>query len=73
MTEPKAVTGEGNAPRGTVNTELLEALKGLQNKVREYRLLDVKKRYSLCVADAVAGTAIHNAQDYAAISKEIGL
>jgi len=41
--------------------ELLEALKTLVNEIHKYKLLDVKKRFSLCSADAQAGTAIHKA------------
>lgn len=43
--------------------ELLAALKRLQSVVRdEYHLLDIKKRASLCLADAQAGTAIAKAE-----------
>lgn len=42
--------------------ELLEALKALRAAVIEYQLLDVRKRFSLCVADAVAGKAITKAE-----------
>lgn len=38
--------------------ELLAALVDLQNAVREYKLLDIKKRFSLCTADAQANAAI---------------
>jgi len=41
---------------------LLEAVRLMQAAVREYRLLDVKKRFSLCVADAAACTAIAKAE-----------
>src|SRR5580704_13031129 len=42
--------------------DLLEALKLLQNAIHEARLLDVKKRFSLCNADAAAGKAIAKAE-----------
>ena len=41
--------------------ELLNALVDLQNAVREYRLLDAKKRWRLCTAEAQATTAIYKA------------
>lgn len=41
---------------------LLNALKDLQKAVREHNLLDIKKRFSLCAADAQANTAIIKAQ-----------
>ena len=44
--------------------ELVEALKRLQSVVRdEYHLLDIRKRPSLCLADAQAGTAIAKANE----------
>ena len=42
--------------------ELLNALKDLQKAIREYGLLDIKKRFSLCVADAQANTTIAKVQ-----------
>ena len=42
--------------------ELLAALKELRSEVHNHHLLDVKKRFLLCTADAQAGTAIHNAE-----------
>lgn len=42
--------------------DMLKALEGLQKAIRDAGLLDVKKQYSLCVADAVACTAIHKAR-----------
>ena len=42
--------------------DLLAALKDLQREVHDYRLLDVRKRFSLCTADAQAGTAIAKAE-----------
>jgi hypothetical protein len=41
--------------------ELLEACKEIQTIIRELRLLDVTKRFSLCVADAAMGKAIAKA------------
>ena len=41
--------------------DLLVALKDLQEAVREHGLLNVKKRFSLCAADAQANTAIAKA------------
>ena len=41
--------------------DLLEACKLLQAALTEYHLRDVKKRYSLCVADAAASKAIARA------------
>jgi hypothetical protein len=42
--------------------ELLEACKLLQDALTEYKLRDIKKRYSLCVADACASKAIAKAE-----------
>lgn len=42
--------------------ELLEAVKLLQAALSEYRLLDVRKRFSLSVAHAAAGAAIAKAE-----------
>lgn len=42
--------------------ELLEALKLLQGSLTEHHLRDVKKRFSLCVADAAASKAIARAE-----------
>lgn len=43
--------------------DLLAALKNLQRVIRdEYHLLDIKKRPSLCLADAQAGSAIAQAE-----------
>ena len=41
---------------------LLEACKDMQAALTEYHLRDVKKRYSLCVADAAVGRAIASAE-----------
>ena len=46
----------------TAAPDMLEALKLLQAALTEYRLRDVKKRYSLCVADAAASKAIAKAE-----------
>lgn len=45
--------------------ELLAALMALQKQLHEHVKLDVKKHYSLLVADAAASTAIHNAVAHA--------
>lgn len=42
--------------------DLLEAVKLLQAALTQYHLRDVRKRYSLCVADAVATTAVAKAE-----------
>ena len=41
--------------------ELLEALQFLQKAIHAARLLDVKKRFDLCLADSAASKAIYNA------------
>jgi hypothetical protein len=41
--------------------ELIEALHSLQKAIREAHLLNAKKHFSLCVADADAGKALHKA------------
>ena len=45
-----------------VNAELLEALRALQDAIRDAHLLDVKKHFSLCVADSAACKAIWRAE-----------
>ncbi len=46
-----------------INTELLEALEELKKQLWAAHLkLDVKKHFSLMVADAAAGTAITKAR-----------
>lgn len=42
--------------------DLLEAAKLLQAALSEYRLLDVRKRFSLSLAHAAAGAAIAKAE-----------
>lgn len=42
--------------------DMYEALKLLQSALTEYQLRDVKKRYSLCVADAAASNALAKAE-----------
>ncbi len=42
--------------------DMYEAIKLLQAALTEYRLQDIKKRYSLCVADAAASNAIAKAE-----------
>jgi hypothetical protein len=42
--------------------ELLAALEGLRLQLREHIKLDVKKHFSLMVADAAAGTAMAKAR-----------
>lgn len=53
---------EANARLIAAAPNLLEAVKLLQAALTQYRLRDVKKRYSLCVADAIASTAIAKAE-----------
>lgn len=43
------------------NNELLTALVGLKKQIHLHLKMDVKKHYSLMVADAQAAKAIHNA------------
>jgi hypothetical protein len=42
--------------------ELLEALEGLYKQLHAHIRLDVKKHYSLMIADAIASSAIHKAR-----------
>jgi len=42
--------------------ELLEALKLLKAELYEHHLLDARKRFNLCAADAQAASAIAKAQ-----------
>lgn len=44
--------------------EMLEALRLIQAALAEYRLLDVRKRFSLSVAHAAAGAAIAKAEGH---------
>jgi hypothetical protein len=41
--------------------KLIAALKDMRAALTEHHLRDAKKRFSLCVADAAAGTALHEA------------
>lgn len=50
-----------NDPVRDAAPDLYAALQQLQQAVRDAHLLDVKKRYSLCVADAAASTALAKA------------
>lgn len=59
------LNGVGGETKGKANAQLiaavpalLEALKNLQKVIREHGLLDIKKRFSLCNADAQANAAI---------------
>lgn len=54
--------GDANALLIAAAPRLLEALRGLQKAVREAGLLNVKKYFDVCVADAEAGKAIHTAE-----------
>lgn len=49
---------QANAHLIAAAPELLEALEGLREQLRAHVKLDVKRHYSLMVADAAAGTAI---------------
>ena len=53
---------KANAALIAAAPDLLEALKLLRDEIHALRLLDVKKHYSLCVADAAAGKAIHKTE-----------
>jgi len=43
-------------------TPLIDACETLCNEIHNGRKLDIKKDFSLCVADSQARTAIHNAK-----------
>ena len=45
----------------TIEAELLTALIELQKQVHAHRRMNVRKDFSLMLADAAASTAIHNA------------
>ena len=45
------------------HADLLAACKLIQAALTEYNLRDIKKRYSLCVADSAAGKAIAKAEN----------
>ena len=53
---------EENAQLIASAPDMYEALKLLQAALTEYRLRDVKKRFSLCAADAAASKAIAKAE-----------
>lgn len=52
---------EANARLIAAAPDLLQALQDLRKELRASRKLDVKKDFSLMVADAQAGAAIHKA------------
>jgi len=55
-------TQKANARLIAAAPDLLEALKELQKRIHAHMKMDVKKHYSLLVADAAASKAIHNAE-----------
>ena len=55
-------TTEANAALISAAPDMLEALKLLREAIHALHLLDIKKRFSLCVADAAAGKAIFKAE-----------
>ena len=59
-----AVSGEeiANGHLIAAAPDLLAALEHLRKELRAHIRLDVKKHYSLMVADAAAGTAVHKAK-----------
>jgi hypothetical protein len=61
FTDPET---QANARLLVAAPKLLEALKLLQAALTEHGLRDVQKRYSLCVADAAASTAIAQAEGW---------
>lgn len=58
---PKDAEALANAHLIAAAPEMHEALKLLQAALTEYKLRDVKKYYSLCVADAAASKALYKA------------
>ena len=46
----------------TIEKELLQALRDLQREIHSAVKMDVRKHYSLMVADAAANTAIAKAE-----------
>lgn len=53
---------DAHARTAAAASAMLQALKGMQAALTEYGLRDVKKRFSLCVADAAASKAIAAAE-----------
>lgn len=53
---------ESNARLIEAAPDLLDALKELQKRIHAYVKMNVKKHYSLLVADAAASKAIHKAE-----------
>ena len=60
---PVEAEQEANAKLIAAAPELLKACKLLQAALTEHHLRDVKKRFSLCVADAAANKAIAKAEN----------
>lgn len=53
---------EGNCNLISATTDLLEALRLLQKAVHDAHLLNVRKHFDICVADAAASKAIAKAE-----------
>ena len=58
-----------NARLRASNAELVDALDNLRTQLHEHIRMNVKKHYSLMVADAPAGTVCSRYRNYAAFAK----
>lgn len=62
-----------DCPLHAAAQELLDALRGLREELNRAIRMDVKKHYSLMVADAAAGKAIYKAEGERTLLQQAGI